>query len=122
MFSFIQHPDFVFDPATGDDVAVLHLTEAIPFGDNMQPIELASPGDDFAGQAGCYITGWGVTCKYAGQSGCYITGWGVTCKYAGQSGYYITGWGVTCKGVTCKYIKHGHCLLIHGKSVFAHIG
>ncbi len=62
-----QHPDFVFDPATGDDIALLHLAETIPFDDNMQPIQLARPGDDFAGQSGCFITGWGVTCEYTSQ-------------------------------------------------------
>ena len=53
----------MFDTAEGDDVGVMHLTEVLDFSaDNVAPITLSQRnGFDYAGEEGCYITGWGDT-------------------------------------------------------------
>ena len=58
-----QHPDFIFIPANGDDVGVMHLTTTLEFGDSIQPITISTETDIsvWADNTNCWITGWGVS-------------------------------------------------------------
>jgi len=55
-----SHPSFEAH-YSGYDIAILTLSEAVPFNDYIRPVCLVSPRDLLTSSLICYSTGWGLT-------------------------------------------------------------
>lgn len=63
--NWYQHPNFTYSSHLPIyDVAILQLTEPIPFGQNAQPIKLAEADQEVPFHVEGVLSGWGVTETY----------------------------------------------------------
>ena len=56
----VTHPQFQPGPRFYNDIAVLRLSQEVPFTSTVQPVCLPSPGGDLTGQT-AVVLGWGRT-------------------------------------------------------------